>query len=79
MEKRKKEIFMKTIEFDLRYLRYYIYLNNNKHNKNFPSFVNSNGYRSWCFNNKWHNPYKWAFKNSNEEICYYLNGVCYIK
>ena len=79
MGNRKKEIFMKIIKFDLQYLRYYIYLNNNKHNKNFPAFVNSNRYISWWLNNKYHNPYGWAIKYNNGYISYYLNDKYYTK
>ena len=79
MEKGKVEISMKTIEFDLQYKCFNIYLNNNNHNKNFPSFVYSTEYRSWWLNDKCHNPYGWAVKRRNGYICDYLNGICYTK
>ena len=79
MGNRKEKISMKIIEFDLQSLRYCIYLNNKDHNKNFPSFVHSNGHIFWCLNNKRHNPYGWTVKHSNGVIRYYLNDKQYTK
>ena len=79
MGKRKKEIFMKIIEFDLQYKCFIVYLNNNLHNKNFPSCVYSNGCIFWDLDNNWHNPYGWAIKHSNGDISYYLNDKYYTK
>ena len=71
---------MKTIEFDLRFKRFKIFLNNNNlHNKNFPSSVYSNGCIFWDLDNQLHNPYGGAIKYNNGYIYYYLNGEQYTK
>ena len=79
MGEREKEILMKIIEFKLQSLYYYIHLNNNRHNKNFPAFVCPDGYISWWLNKKYHNPYGWAVKYRNGEIDYWLNDIRYNK
>ena len=71
MGKRKKEIFMKTIELDLmdkmkqitffnctnNFNNYFIVLENfSNHNKNFPSIVSTKN-RYWYLNSVRHNPY----------------------